>query len=295
MQSPVLPKNAYLPRGTAGPLALLLALGLAAGSVWDQPISAALYNPASLPGRFFAAFAEYPMALGMALAGGLLLAGRETGRGARSVLQGLGAALLLAGGVGVGIFLPARYGWVPLWAEVLLALAACGAAARWGYAAGRRLGPAGARRAAGAIVLLIALEYGAVTLLKELWSRPRYRFVALGSGAPFVPWWQPQTPWRALFTAAGTASEEFRSFPSGHTSNAALLLGLALLPRLEPRLAGRGRLLFWCGAAYAAAVALSRIVLGAHYLSDTVCGCALCLAALWIVTCWLTRKTPPAA
>ena len=279
-----------LPGGTAGVLAVLLAAGLAAGSIWDQPLSTALYDGTNLFGRFFAAFGEYPMALGAALAGGLLWAGRDTAHRVRGAWQAAGAVLLLVFAVLVGAFFPARYSFFPLAAEFLISICAAAAAGCCGCRLGRRVGAEKARRAALFVFVFILSEYLAVTLVKELWSRPRFRLVALGTGAEFVPWWQPQSPFRALMTAAGVRSEEFRSFPSGHTANAALMLGLALLPRLDERLAGRERLLFWCGAAYAAVVALSRIIVGAHYLSDTVCGCAFTLAALYLTQRWLCGR-----
>ena len=39
------------------------------GSLWDFPISKAVYNPGSPFGLFFAGFGEYPAALGFAAAG----------------------------------------------------------------------------------------------------------------------------------------------------------------------------------------------------------------------------------
>ena len=66
------------------------------------------------------------------------------------------------------------------------------------------------------------------------------------------------------------------AFPSGHSANAmALALGLALLA--VPR-AWRGMALA-LGLAYAAAVGLSRLVLGVHWPSDVIGGWAV--GALW--------------
>ena len=47
--------------------AFLLVM-MAIGSLWDFPISKAVYNPGSPFGLFFAAFGEYPAALGFAAA-----------------------------------------------------------------------------------------------------------------------------------------------------------------------------------------------------------------------------------
>lgn len=288
-----------LPMGSVRLLFCALLAALAVGSVWDLAISRALYNKSSAFGMFFACFAEYPMALGSALAGALLLGGHDRARRAAGAAQCAGGVLLLIFGVLVGVFLPARYGVLPMWAMILISVLACGLMAARGFVLARRIGAARARQAALAIFLFMLLEYLTVTVLKEFWSRPRFRLVAADGRAAFVPWWQPQSGYRGLLTPTGISSEEFRSFPSGHTSNAALLLGLALLPKIDARLAGRQRLLFWCGAAYAATVAVSRIIMGAHYLTDTVWGCTLTLAALCItghLVYGRTEKTnaPPA-
>ncbi len=65
------------------------------------------------------------------------------------------------------------------------------------------------------------------------------------------------------------------SFPSGHSSGAATLAGVALVI-LWPMLTSRWRL--WAAAALvlvAVGVAWTRIALGVHYLSDTIGGLAL--------------------
>ena len=42
------------------------------GSFWDYPISQAIYDPSNPFGLFFAAFGEYPAALGFAAEGTLM-------------------------------------------------------------------------------------------------------------------------------------------------------------------------------------------------------------------------------
>ena len=81
-----------------------------------------------------------------------------------------------------------------------------------------------------------------------------------------MPWWQPGTELRDILTAAGVPKEEFKSFPSGHSANSSILILLTLLPVIRPSLARRQTVLFCTGFGWALAVAVSRIVMGAHYL-----------------------------
>ena len=56
-----------------------------------------------------------------------------------------------------------------------------------------------------------------------------------------------------------------------------------LLPALKPTLQKRGRLLFYIGVAWGFLVALSRIIVGAHFVTDTVVGFAITLGILLLV------------
>lgn len=78
--------------------------------------------------------------------------------------------------------------------------------------------------------------------------------------------------------------ETTASFPSGHTLGTATLLLVAgyLVIRARPT---RARVLGWAGAAVVgtSAVALSRLYLGYHFLTDVVAAIALAVAVLGVV------------
>jgi membrane-associated phospholipid phosphatase len=80
-------------------------------------------------------------------------------------------------------------------------------------------------------------------------------------------------------------------FPSGHTMGATLFYGLlALLIAHSTRWAWRHRLFAFCGAALLIAlVGVSRIYLGAHYLTDVLGAIALGLS--WLAFCWTGIET----
>ena len=55
---------------------------------------------------------------------------------------------------------------------------------------------------------------------------------------------------------------------------------LCLLPKLSSKLEGKQTALFLTGFIWAALVALPRIIMGAHYLTDTMAGFAVGLISL---------------
>lgn len=126
-------------------------------------------------------------------------------------------------------------------------------------------------RAAAAIFLVILCEIMLVNCVKVFWGRPRMRLVASNTEACFLPWWQMGGALKDSLIAAGVASEEFKSFPSGHTANATVMLLLGLIPYLKPQLQKFRNLFLAIGFTWAGVVAFTRIVMGAHYLTDTSC------------------------
>ncbi len=89
-----------------------------------------------------------------------------------------------------------------------------------------------------------------VQILKKLWGRIRFNDLAEGA-LDFTPWYLPQ----------GITGSQ--SFPSGHTAMGVMMCFLILyLPR---HLRGPA---FFPLFAWAIAVAASRVILGAHYVSD---------------------------
>lgn len=269
-------KQPYLPAAFCFLLILMVI-----GSLFDEPISALLYHPGNAFGTFFAAFGEYPAPLGVSAAGAMLLAAgrKESSRPFRAFLTAAGGCLIAAGGCWT-LSLPGKYmeispsvaaavGLICTTLTVLIIL-------RLGHDAGRStlLG------VAAAFLLVILADAALINIIKSLWGRPRMRLIASDPRAYFLPWWQPDTSLRDILTAAGVPAGEFRSFPSGHTANASCLMLLSLLPYICPKLAPRQSLLFGIGFLWALLVALSRITVGAHFLTDTAAGCAVVLTAL---------------
>lgn len=111
-----------------------------------------------------------------------------------------------------------------------------------------------------------------VQLLKAVWQRTRFDdMVAAGDFSHFTGWLQP----------GGYGGS---SFPSGHTASAGVLLVLVFACRLFESCRDDEPGFLFVGYGFAAAVAFGRLLIGRHYLSDTLVALAvdsLLLALLW--------------
>jgi membrane-associated phospholipid phosphatase len=113
---------------------------------------------------------------------------------------------------------------------------------------------------------MLALMFAGIQGCKLLWGRVRMRqLVELGDLSRFTPWYK-------ISPFSG-----FRSFPSGHTANA---VSLGLLPLLYSKnimekspYAKKVTYIFV--AVWGAFMAFTRILVGAHFLSDVLCGAAI--------------------
>lgn len=266
----------------------LLAM-MAVGSFWDYPISQAVYDQSNPFGLFFAAFGEYPAALGLAAGGAMLLSARNREKRRTGILQTVAGCWFVLSGAVMASMLPKGYLEIPAPLSAGIGLICTGLTV-WGFL---RLCRSGDRRVvirvAAVFLLVIFADILVVNLIKIPWGRARMRLVAVDERAYFMPWWTAGSELKDTLTAAGVAAEEFKSFPSGHTANASALMLLCLLPLLRRKLAGKQTLLFLIGFSWTVLVAASRIIMGAHYLTDTVVGFAVGLTALILVSRALLR------
>ena len=136
----------------------------------------------------------------------------------------------------------------------------------------------------GAILVAMLL----VQVIKNPVGRMRYRAMnVIGDFNGYTRWYvaggQPDKEWmRATFGP----SDAFKSFPSGHTRAAAATFYLIALADVIGVKNRRRRALLWCFAIlFTAAVAVSRIMVGAHFFSDVVVG-----GAIGFSVCMLARE-----
>lgn len=95
-----------------------------------------------------------------------------------------------------------------------------------------------------------------VNLVKLGWGRVRYREMDLLTA--FTPWYQPNG-----------ITGHF-SFPSGHTAAACTALGLTCMSKEFPKYYHKSSKLWVFAITYIIIMACTRMILGAHFLSDTV-------------------------
>ena len=254
----------------------LLWAGLAiACTSYDLRISRALVQPGSLWAAFGQRFGELPGMTAFALAA-LALYSEPVPLG-RSRFTREMPWLLCSPALTVELALCAfrifqeRLG--PLgWACTLVGTSLTTRAWRRRWAVGRTL-PAHVRTACVWTVRLTISTCLLVSLLKLGWGRVRFRDLS-PLASEFTPWYSPQG-WTG-----------HSSFPSGHA-----VLGWLLLPTLLlwPRGSRGNRWAFASSFAWGLFVALSRVVIGAHYASDVLFSSALVFAMMALAP-WRPRR-----
>lgn len=141
---------------------------------------------------------------------------------------------------------------------------------------------------------LLLAAVSIVTLLiisstKKIMCRPRYRFVLASENIDyFRSWWQSG---RSIKTSLGhgAASDEFASLPSGHSAYSmfAIFIFPALAEYVEALKKFKPHLLI-LGFVWWGLTALSRMTVGAHYLTDvTIAGLVTIFA--YAVVCVIGR------
>ena len=124
-------------------------------------------------------------------------------------------------------------------------------------------------------VIALAVSMSIVQGVKTLWGRPRYREMFKADDfSIFSPWYKP---YEISF------HDSQQSFPSGHTASAGAIMVIAALPEIFTKLKKYEWLLFACGIGFTAAVAVSRIIMGAHFLSDVTMGAIISIGTYAVV------------
>lgn len=137
------------------------------------------------------------------------------------------------------------------------------------------------------LILLAAFVIAIVpgtTLIKVIFHRPRFRSV-IGSEVEYYAWYQPCTDYEMQMKTYVLESEEFKSFPSGHSTRAiGLCLFAMFLPYIDNKYEKLVLPLFVGGLAWALLVMFARMLVGAHYLSDVSMGGIITTACMLIAS-----------
>ena len=122
------------------------------------------------------------------------------------------------------------------------------------------------------VVIALAAELLLIEALKTVFGRMRYR-EWINTNSAFLPWYKIN---------GKPVSDAFKSFPSGHTANALLIMTMTFVFDALGKVK-TGRALRTAHLCWMIVVMTSRIMAGAHYLSD-VCGGALVSLTIVAVT-----------
>ena len=138
-------------------------------------------------------------------------------------------------------------------------------------------------------------------IVKRIMHRPRYRFFVRTNPDLFHNWWERFADYKSvLYDAEGNTvkigantmtSEEFKSFPSGHSGTAAIVM--MFLPYMSiffPKLKGKETLFFYIGFGWTLVMMFSRMLCGAHYLTDTCMGALIVLIVFFAVHVFAVKK-----
>ncbi len=126
-----------------------------------------------------------------------------------------------------------------------------------------------------AVFLIVVLQYIVITIIKNLWLRPRMRLL-MSSDYKFLPWYQ-----RGIILNGLSDIDLILSFPSGHTASAATILSFFFFNNSKKN---QIICVIWI-----ILVALSRIIVGAHFLSDVVMGSFICFIIVNLIKFYFDR------
>lgn len=140
------------------------------------------------------------------------------------------------------------------------------------------------------MMLAMGLQYGLMELLKNVGCRPRFRFLIDEdlNNVHFVyrPWY--------MFEPFSKHGDYFKSWPSGHTATAAQVMLLALwAPLTKFKFKNEDVVFFIAGLTYTLLIATSRVLYGAHFLSDVSFGLligSLCALAMYFLVDFVSEK-----
>ena len=283
----------------------ILLVGFIIGSFYDLQIDKAVFEENNGFGLFMASFGVYPCHFCLSFIGGGLLCTTLRRKELKTWLK-ITCYVLSAVALGLAIFLCARE-WpsvnghnVPKLAP--LSYAICTILFSGSFCLGYMVCRKGDQRKLWGICLVLGLAFAFSLLpagyaIKLIIHRPRYRYmVYYGGDEYFYNWWETFSEYKRFIDKPITSGimitkEEFKSFPSGH-SGAGMVLAVVLpfVPQFFPKLKGKELFFFYGGAAFGFLMMFTRLMVGAHYLTDTCMGALIVMVVFYIANEILIRQ-----
>lgn len=266
--------------------------GIIVGSFYDWEINRSIFSSRNTFGIILSAFGLIPGYGLISFIGGILAANAIKYK--RPIWFKIILFVLSFAGLGCGTYFSAKEffsvngldipGTSMTFLSLGISLLVNAGISVFGYVAGKNIENKNAW--IGVLILtagiIIALVPG-VTVLKSIFHRPRYRTVQLNiDGVTFHQWWEPFKNYKNYITETIT-KEEFKSYPSGHAAASMLVpFFLYIIPYCFPKLEKAKNYMFLGGLAYCLMICFSRMLVGAHFLSDVSWGGMLSLIFLSI-------------
>jgi membrane-associated phospholipid phosphatase len=144
------------------------------------------------------------------------------------------------------------------------------------------------------VIFVVAL-LPAGFVIKLIIHRPRYRYAVRLGAVDFKNWWEMFPGYKELLgqEVGGHIldKEEFKSFPSGHSGTGMIMaMFLPFASFFFPKLKGKETILFYGGVAFGLVMMFSRLLVGAHYLTDTCMGSLIVMVVFFVVNEFALRK-----
>jgi len=271
-------------------IALIVAvIGIIFGSFFDLQLSTAIASPNNMFALIVSAIGPTIGFSGVAIMGGGFIAFAIKGKypiGLKILFYVLAAACY-----GVAIFYPGPeyfgingfYGAAPEWVGYIIAFFPATGALIGGYFLLKDWQNKNLWIVFVIIIgLLLLALLATIPTLKDNMHRPRFRTVSTGV-VEFHNWWQPCTNYKELMETHNIESDNFKSYPSGHTAEASILFVIITFLPLAHHKFDKLQLPLFIGAgALVLLVAFARILAAAHYLSDVATGATVVLIFLFI-------------
>ena len=283
----------------------ILLAGFIVGSFADLQINQALYSEGNMFGIIMASFGTYPCYAGLSFAAGGLLVTSVKKKDLHIILRILSWGLA-ALGYGLSVWLgskdvPSVNGFNNDALELPFTIA--NIFVFLGFAAlGFIVCNKGDENKLWSALMVMAVIFLLALLptsflIKLVLHRPRYRFVVNSGEIAFHNWWESYGAYEEYINeghelyGVTITKEEFKSFPSGHSGSAAIMM--MVLPYLSlffNKLKGKETMMFYIGFAWTLLMMFSRMLVGAHYLTDTCMGALIVVVVYYIGHTIATHK-----
>ena len=278
----------------------LLLIGFILGSFFDLQIDQALWSENNPFGLIMASFGVYPCYAGLAFIGGGLL---ETTM-KRKELHILGRifCFFLSGLAYVMAIYLCGKEWPSVngynapqiaWLSYLISAIVFGGVYVLAFMVCRK----GDQKQLFRVLICMVIIFTVALLpagfaIKLIIHRPRYRYLVRTGAVSFHNWWENCANYKQIikdYEGIGIegfpiTKEDFKSFPSGHSGTGMIMaMFLPFFSYFFPKLKGKETILFYSGVAFGLLMMFSRMVVGAHYLTDTCMGSLIVMVVFYVV------------